>query len=98
MKNSAVLINTARGALIDHDALLKALQENRIRMAALDVFGYEPLYKGDPLLDLPNLIYTPHIGGASEDVVRHHSRMAYESLNDFVRSVTPVKYLWGKSV
>jgi D-3-phosphoglycerate dehydrogenase len=95
MKNSAVLINTARGALIDHDALLAALRECWIRMAALDVFSYEPLHRGDPLLDLPNLIFTPHIGGASEDVVRHHSRMAFESLEDFVKGKSPIRYRVG---
>lgn len=87
MKNDAVLINTARGALIDHEALLKALNDKKLKGAALDVFEYEPLTIDNPLLKLPNLLFTPHIGGASKDVILHHSRMAYESIEDFVAPI-----------
>lgn len=84
MRSDAILINTARGALIDQEALYQALSKKKIRCAALDVFEYEPLVKGDPLLSLPNLLITPHIGGASKDVIYHHSNMAYNSISDFV--------------
>jgi D-3-phosphoglycerate dehydrogenase len=80
MKKTAYLINTARGALIDHDALRKALQNKTIAGAAIDVFAYEPLASDDLLLDLDNLIVTPHIAGASVDVVRHHSQMVLQDV------------------
>lgn len=84
MKSTAYLINTARGALIDHNSLYKALKDKTIAGAAVDVFYYEPIAKDDPFLKLENFIITPHIGGASSDVIKHHSRMVLESLNDYV--------------
>lgn len=64
MKPSAVLINVARGQMIDDDALMQALREGKLAGAALDVFSQEPLPSDSPLYDVPNLIMTPHVGGA----------------------------------
>lgn len=75
MKPSAFLINTARGALIKQDDLVEALRNRVIAGAALDVFEKEPLYENDPIIELDNVILTPHIGGATQDVVRHQSEM-----------------------
>ncbi|MFN0126757.1 MAG: phosphoglycerate dehydrogenase [Verrucomicrobiales bacterium] len=61
MKPSAYLINTARGAVIDEEALARALRENRIAGAALDVFVVEPLPPNHPLHSVPNLLLTPHL-------------------------------------
>jgi D-3-phosphoglycerate dehydrogenase len=69
MKPTAFLINTSRGGIIDHPALLQALQENWIAGAALDVFDPEPLPADHPLLGLPNLIATPHVAFYSEESV-----------------------------
>jgi len=80
MKPTAYLINTARAAVIDEAALYKALRERRIAGAALDVYHTEPLPPNNPLLQLDNVVLTPHIGGATEDVVRHQSRIVVEEL------------------
>jgi phosphoglycerate dehydrogenase-like enzyme len=64
MKQGALLVNAARGPVVDTDALLKALTEKRIR-AALDVTDPEPLPEGHPLWSAPNLLLTPHVGGSS---------------------------------
>lgn len=80
MKKTAYLINTARGALIDHEALFKALKEKQIAGAAVDTFYYEPIAHDDPFLELDNFVITPHIGGASVDVVKYQSKMALESI------------------
>jgi D-3-phosphoglycerate dehydrogenase len=67
MKKSAVLINTARGSIIDEDALLIALKEGVIASAALDVFEDDPLKPDNPLISLYNVTLTPHTAGRSPD-------------------------------
>ncbi len=63
MKKTAVLINVARGAVVDEPALIAALQEHRIGGAALDVFTQEPLPADSPLWKLDNVILSPHVSG-----------------------------------
>jgi glycerate dehydrogenase len=69
MKRDAVLINTARGALVDPTALADALRGGRLGGAAIDVLSQEPPVDGNPLLagDIPNLIVTPHIAWAARE-------------------------------
>jgi len=67
MKKGSVLVNTARGGIVDEAALAKALQEGHLGGAALDVFDDEPLGAGGPLGDAPNLILTPHIAGVTAE-------------------------------
>jgi (S)-sulfolactate dehydrogenase len=67
MKDGAVLVNTARGGIVDETALAQALRDGKLGGAAMDVFGAEPLPAGSPLAGAPNLILTPHIAGLSEE-------------------------------
>jgi phosphoglycerate dehydrogenase-like enzyme len=67
MKDGALLVNAARGVIVDTDALLEELTSGRLR-AALDVTDPEPLPAGHPLWQAPNLLLTPHVGGAVRDV------------------------------
>ena len=66
MKRKAVIINTARGPVIDEPALIKALQERWIAGAGLDVFEKEPCDPANPLLAMDNVVVTPHTSGLSE--------------------------------
>ena len=66
MKSEAVIINAARGGVLDEAALLRRLQEKRLAGAALDVFAREPLPASHPLLDHPRVITTPHVGFLSD--------------------------------
>ena len=65
MKETAVLVNISRGALVDELALIHALHEGKIKGAALDVFAQEPLSESSPLWDMPNVLVTPHIAGSN---------------------------------
>ncbi len=81
MKKEAILINTARGAVVDSAALARALEEGRIRGAACDVFETEPpLAKEHPLLHSPNTIVTPHIAFASRESMEQRAEIVFENL------------------
>ncbi len=89
MKPSAYLVNTARAALVDEAALVEALLQRWLAGAALDVFHKEPLDPKHPLLDLDNVILTPHFAGSTHEIPGHHSRMVAEDV---------VGYLQGRIV
>jgi len=76
MKNTAVLINASRGPIVDEAALIQALQEKRIAGAALDVFQKEPLDPTNPLLQMDNVVLTPHVAGFTYESMRRISEQS----------------------
>ena len=86
MKRTAFMINTARGPIIERDALLEALEQGIIAGAAVDVFDLEPPLPADyPLLNAPNLIATPHIGFNTQEAVEEKGRIALQNILDFLK-------------
>lgn len=88
MKRSAYLINTSRGPIIDEKALVKALRENLIRGAAIDVFEFEPEITPD-LKELDNVIITPHIASATEETRNKMAEMAVDNIIEALEGRTP---------
>jgi glyoxylate reductase len=80
MKPTAYLVNTARGPIVDSEALARALHAGRIAGAALDVTDPEPLPAGHPLLDVPNLLVLPHLGSATYATRERMADMAVDNL------------------
>ena len=80
MKPGSVLVNTARGPLLDYDALHTALTRGHLRGAMLETFATEPVPPGHPLLSLPNVTLTPHIAGASRRTIRTAAAIVAEDI------------------
>jgi phosphoglycerate dehydrogenase-like enzyme len=82
MKPGAVLVNTARGELVDERALMTALQDGRLAGAALDTYAVEPLSETSPLRRMPNVLLSPHVAGQTTDAVIRVGIAAAESILD----------------
>lgn len=99
MKPTAVLVNTARGPVVDQAALTEALRERRIFAAGLDVFAAEPIPKDNPLLNLPNVVVAPHIGSADVPTRDEMARMAAQAILDVMAGQRPTHLVnpdvWG---
>jgi D-3-phosphoglycerate dehydrogenase len=86
MKPTAILVNTARGDIVDRDALVHALKNRVIAAAGLDVFHKEPIDPDDPLLRLENVVLTPHSSGQTPEVLDRGLEMAVENVRKFLSS------------
>jgi glyoxylate reductase len=82
MKREAIIVNTARGPVIDEEALIMALRLGRIGGAGLDVTEVEPIRADDPLLQFPNVVVTPHIGSASHATRLKMAELAVDNVLD----------------
>jgi phosphoglycerate dehydrogenase-like enzyme len=94
MKRSAVLVNTARGPIVDESALLDALSEGRIAGAALDVFTTEPLPAAHPLTRFRNVVLTPHSAGITPEALSAGLHLAVDNVKSYL-SGTPANVVAG---
>lgn len=90
MKEGAIFINTARGPLVDYDALYEALRSGHLGGAMLETFAVEPVPPDWPLLQLPNVTLTPHIAGASVRTVTYAAEQAAEEVRRFLAGEPPI--------
>lgn len=80
MKATAILVNTARGGLVDEAALVRALEQGWIAGAGIDVFAREPVDRANRLLTLPNVVATPHVAAFTQEAIRRETHWAVEDV------------------
>ena len=89
MKKGAILVNIARGTLVDEDALFDAVNSGHILAAGLDVTQKEPVDPQNPLLSLSRVLVTPHIAGATDITLTGMAAYAVKVINDFAAGKNP---------
>ena len=89
MKNTAVVINAARGMIVDEAALVMALNEGRLAGAAIDTFEEEPVDPEHPLLKMDNVVMSPHVAGQAQEVLRNSSLAGAEAITRELRGERP---------
>ena len=85
MPEGSVLVNTARGGLLDYDAMCDALESGHLAAAALDVYDEEPPPEGSRLYGAPNLVLSPHIAGATKETAQRAARIAASEVGRYAR-------------
>jgi D-3-phosphoglycerate dehydrogenase len=90
MPDHAYFVNSARAALIQQGALVEALRNDEIRGAALDVYHEEPIAEDDPLLEMDNVVTTPHIAGAAQEVIDRHSKLTVDDVEALLDGDEPM--------
>ncbi len=93
MKPTAYLVNTARGPIVDEDALLDVLKQKKIAGAGIDVFSVEPLPTNHPFRKLDNLVLTPHLGYATRESLGIHYNQMVECIDAFTKGAEPPRRL-----
>lgn len=89
IKKTAYIVNTSRGPIVDEPSLIQALKEKRIAAAGLDVFEKEPIPKDSPLIQLENIVLTPHIAGFTQEAVNAMNDMVVDEATRIVRGEIP---------
>lgn len=93
MKKTVYLINTAKGSIVDYEALHKALKEKKIAGAALDVFPLEPIDEDNKFLELSNAIVSPHIGGDTFEIIERQSKMILDDIKLWLNNKIPINIM-----
>lgn len=93
LKPGAILINTASAELVDEAALIDALSHDRLSAAGIDIFPSHPVDPSHPLLKLPNVVLTPHIGGATDETIERHSAAITTDLLRFANGEKPINFV-----
>lgn len=94
MKPGAILVNTARGAIVDETALIHALSTGKVSGAGLDVFSTEPLPPGHPIANLPNVVLTPHSAGITPEALEAGLQLAVTNVASFLAG-SPINVVVG---
>lgn len=89
MKSNALLINVARGNIIDEEALALALKSGNLLGAAMDTWSSEPIQADNPLLQLSNVLATPHVGGGTRDVLENVLRLSFANIANVEKGMMP---------
>ena len=98
MPEGSVLVNTARGGLLDYDALCDALESGHLGAAALDVYDEEPPPEGSRLFAVPNLVLSPHIAGATRETAHRAADIAATEVGRYARGEKPENAVNGEAV